>query len=300
MTIYIRFFTLFILNLFLLSCVNQSARLNDAPPPPSQQAHHGEHNDHNRAAPDVSLAPEPAYTINLKPLTPLALNEPVSFRLELLDIAGNIVPHKNFKVMHGRRIHTLIIDPSLNDYKHVHLRPDDLNGQSIYDLSLTPHASGEYKIYLDVVDKNNRHYYLESSFVIPGADTPPAFNATLKKGALQQLVQAKQLQFTTQVPETIQAKQDVMLGITVKEGDQLFRKLEPTMQAYAHLVGFNSDRSKLIHAHPMGEEPHSDNQRGGPNLKFHLSFPESGYYRLFLQVRVDEKDVFVPIDVNVL
>jgi hypothetical protein len=91
-----------------------------------------------------------------------------------------------------------------------------------------------------------------------------------------------------------------MLSITVKQGDELFRKLEPTMQAYAHLVGFSANRSQLIHAHPMGEEPRSSNQRGGPNLKFGVEFPKPGNYRLFLQIKVEGKDVFVPFDVKVI
>jgi hypothetical protein len=49
----------------------------------------------------------------------------------------------------------------------------------------------------------------------------------------------------------------------------------------------------------MGEEPENNDARGGPELDFHLSFPTSGFYRLFVQVQIEGKNVFVPLDVQV-
>lgn len=126
------------------------------------------------------------------------------------------------------------------------------------------------------------------------------FDKKLNKGTVQPLAQVDNLTFTTHTSSPISSREKVILRVTVKQGDKLFRKLEPVKAAYAHLEGYNADRTELIQALPIGEEARSSNQRGGPNLKFGVKFPEPGYYRLFLQVRVDEKDIFVPIDVNVL
>jgi hypothetical protein len=71
------------------------------------------------------------------------------------------------------------------------------------------------------------------------------------------------------------------------------------MQSFAHLVGFSENRETVIHVHPLGEEPRSPNQRGGPSLKFHIMFTKPGWYRLFVQLKAEDKDVFVPIDVMV-
>jgi hypothetical protein len=240
------------------------------------------------------------YSVELKPLRPLTVNSPSNMELRILNSSGQPVKHKNFKVTHGQRIHTLIIDPSLTDYQHIHMRPDDFNSQALYEFTLLPRQAGDYKLTVDVVDQKNKQYFLETTFNVPGTAKTPSFDPKLAKGSMQETAQAEGLTFTALVDGPIRAKQHVMLNITVKKNDELFRKLEPTMQAYAHLIGFNADRSKLMHAHPMGEEPRSNNQRGGPNLKFGLEFPTPGKYRVFLQVRVAGKDIFVPFDVSVI
>lgn len=301
--IVLRFLSFLFMGLVLASCMTTPT--NTPPPPPTQT--HDEHAHHTGMTPPPCTPPEGQmaakplpYVVDLKPLTPLAANKPASFEVHILNQQAMAVKHQTFRVMHGKRVHTLVVDPSLTDYQHLHLRPDNPNGLAVYQLKLTPKQTGHYKIYLDVVDQSNEHYFLEAGFTVPGPDRAPSFDKTLGKGNMQTEAQAQGLSFITQVSSPVRSKEHVMLSITVKQGNQLFRKLEPVMQAYAHLVGFNADRSELIHAHPMGEEPRSSNQRGGPNLKFGLEFPEPGNYRLFLQVRVAGKDVFVPIDVNVI
>jgi hypothetical protein len=248
----------------------------------------------------VKASTSDPYVVELNPLHPFTQNSPSNIELKIVNQSGEPVKHKQFKVMHGQRIHTLIIDPSLTDYQHIHMRPDDFNGPAIYEFTLVPRQAGDYKLYLDVVDQKNKHYFIETSFNVPGTAASPVFDKKLAKGKMQTEVQAHGLSFTAEPEGPIRAKQHVMMNITVKKGDELFRKLEPTMQAYAHLIGFNADRSQIMHAHPMGEEPRSSNQRGGPNLKFGLEFPTAGYYRMFLQIRVSGEDIFIPFDVSVL
>lgn len=299
------FFGIILLATTLVSCTKNNKTI-DAPAPPIQntQAHvHPEAHAHHDETPTSKSVKNPAptpYTVELSPLRPLTVNSPSNIELRILNQSGSPVKHKNFRVMHGRRVHTLIIDPSLQDYQHIHMRPDDFNGSAVYEFTFLPREAGLYKLYLDVVDQKNKHYYLESSFEVPGTAKTPAFDPKLTPGNIQAKAESQGLTFTMQSDGPIRAQRHVMLNITVKRGEELFRQLEPTMQAYAHLVGFNADRTKLIHAHPMGDEPRSSNQRGGPNLKFGVDFPASGKYRLFLQVQINGKDVFVPIDVNVL
>lgn len=298
-----KFFILILwLGSLLTACSAPSALVEDPAPPPAApptmlMEDHQAHEHHAPAATPQEVKP---YTVVVNALTPLAKNQSSQLEIKVLNTKQQPVKHEQFQVLHGQRVHTLILDPSLVDYQHVHLRPDDGKTQAVYHIDFTPHRSGAYKFYLDVVDQKNQHYYLEATVNVPGKAQTPKLDPNLPKGSIQPKAQAGHLDFYAQTNRLIRANQETILEVTVKQGDLLFRKLEPTMQAYAHLVGFSADRSQLIHVHPLGEEPRSSNQRGGPNLKFGLMFPRPGLYRMFLQVRVDGNDLFVPLDVNVL
>lgn len=291
---FVKFFPLIFICLVFQSCSPKKA---PEPALPVQQSHehlHGPQEAVGAPAPhphhvhETKTAP---YLLSLHPSS-ASLNTPTRFHLKIETPEGQAVKHKQFKINHGKRIHALVVDPSLQDYQHLHLRP--LEGETLaeYEFSLTPTQPGDYKITLDVVDLKNKHYYLETQFSVPGNSQKPVFAP-----ALTQQIQG--LQFELDWSGPLRAKQPLTLGITVKQQDKLFRQLQPTMQAYAHLIGYSADRTQLLHAHPLGEEPVSSNQRGGPNLKFGLEFPKPGYYRLFLQIKVKGKDVFVPFDVKV-
>lgn len=86
----------------------------------------------------------------------------------------------------------------------------------------------------------------------------------------------------------------VMGNITVTKDGKPFNQLEPVMGAFAHVVGFGEDYSSVLHIHPMGKEPTSDTERGGPKLDFHIEPKTAGVVKLFAQVRIDGKDIFAP------
>jgi hypothetical protein len=71
------------------------------------------------------------------------------------------------------------------------------------------------------------------------------------------------------------------------------------MGAYAHIVGIADDFETIAHVHPLGAEPTSPEQRGGPDFDFHVEPAKPGFLKLFAQVRVDGRDVFLPFGVTV-
>jgi len=91
----------------------------------------------------------------------------------------------------------------------------------------------------------------------------------------------------------------VMGNVVVTKGGQPFTGLEPVMGAFAHVVGFTEDYNSVLHVHPMGKEPTSDAERGGPKLEFHIEPEKTGFVKLFAQVRIDGKDIFAPFGITV-
>jgi hypothetical protein len=76
--------------------------------------------------------------------------------------------------------------------------------------------------------------------------------------------------------------------------------LEPFMQAFAHLVGFNDDYATVLHSHPRGAPIVDPGRRGGPDLEFVIDALRPGFYRLFAQVQVAGEIKTVPFGVKVL
>ena len=72
------------------------------------------------------------------------------------------------------------------------------------------------------------------------------------------------------------------LRITAAEGKG-FTQLEPLMNAFAHLVGFNEDYKTVMHMHPKGPPVLDPAARGGPQLEFHIYALRPGFVRLFVR-----------------
>ncbi len=271
----------------------------------SQQGNqHSEHmaQDHANAT-DLSKRPRrPAFYAELEPLGTIEQDKPITFRLTIKKQKDEIAKHKDFKVVHGRRLHLMSVNKDLIDYQHIHPRPDDLDGEAIYEFELTPTQAGTYQLYADVLTaKDQTNYLLPVVFKVPGKQQQAVLAQNIAAGEMQIQSFGEELTFKASIePSPIRAGENTMLNITVTQHGDPYRRLEPTMQAYAHLVGFSECLSTMIHAHPMGEKLTSSSQRGGPNLMFHLVFPTAGKYRMFLQVKSDGEDVFVPFDVNVM
>lgn len=105
--------------------------------------------------------------------------------------------------------------------------------------------------------------------------------------------------FTLALDSEPKAGAAVMGNITVTKDGKPFTQLEPVMGAFAHVVGFTEDYNSVLHIHPMGKEPTSDTERGGPKLEFHIEPKTAGFVKLFAQVRIDGKDIFAPFGVTV-
>lgn len=75
--------------------------------------------------------------------------------------------------------------------------------------------------------------------------------------------------------------------------------LAPVMGAFAHIVAFHDDVNTIEHVHPMGAEPTKNTDRGGPELKFHINPEKKGFIKIFVQVNIEGKEIFVPFGVTI-
>ncbi|MEN9675525.1 MAG: hypothetical protein RIS76_1421 [Verrucomicrobiota bacterium] len=228
------------------------------------------------------------------PTAPLEVGQPVTILLRLQRTNGLPVLPADLIETHTARIHVLVIDGSLTDYHHEHPQPTKKPGE--YTFGFTPRKPGNYRVWVDM-----RPYplglqeYAVTDIPAATAGEPLSDRATVLKrtvdGLNYELIsEAKTVQVGKPAP--------IRLRITDAEGKG-FAQLEPIMASFTHMVGFNEDGKNVLHLHPKGPPVTDAAARGGPELDFLLYALRPGFVRLFAQVQIGGKPVFVPFGLQV-
>src|SRR5690606_29763907 len=90
------------------------------------------------------------------------------------------------------------------------------------------------------------------------------------------------------------AGQTTDLTFTVKRPDGRVVPLEKVMDAYAHLVAFDRDRSGFAHLHPNEADLTHAPDPTQPSLTFKITIPKPGLYVIWAQVNLGGAETFVP------
>jgi len=275
----------------LLSASIASAQQHDHTAPGKAESSGHSHSE----MPAMQMEPATAtITANLAPASGLKIGEPATFTLTLTTLAGQPITHADLQAAHTQKVHLLIVDPSLSDYHHEHPQPGTAPGT--YTFTITPKKAGEYKLFADLLPSaTGKQEYAATSFTVTGTPSPivKSGNKTATVDGYTFALKFEEEKFSAGHPH--------MAWVTVTGPDgKPFTQLEPVMGAYAHVVAFSEDRKELAHIHPMGEEPKSDTERGGPMMEFHTDFATGGYKQLFVQVQIGGKQIFAPFGIEVM
>ncbi|ARB93979.1 hypothetical protein [Legionella longbeachae] len=220
----------------------------------------------------------------------LLANKPATIRFQLLK-DNKALTFDELKEVHTKKIHVLIIDPSLSDYHHVHPVIDSKKQDFVFNF--TPKNTGPYQMWVDITPLQTD----AQEFLVTDLGSPPLNPLIKEKVVLNTTMNP--YEFTLKLDGEPKAGQEVMATITVTKNGKPFTKLEPVMGAFAHVVGFSGDHSSILHIHPMGKEPTSESDRGGAELMFHIGLKKTGFVKLFAQFRINEQDVYVPFAIRV-
>ena len=249
------------------------------------------------ASPVYEKPGEPSMKLELKPDRPLAKGRESRVIARLTRLAdGAPLREEDLLVMHTERIHLLIVDPSLDDYHHVHPTPTQTPGE--YAFNFQPRQKGPYRAWADVVPAES----VVQEYVV--ADMPSDVQGeTLgeREAKLVNVVDGLRYELSfdnksgpLRVGETVRGRLTVS-----RTNGQPFTQLEPIMGAYAHLVGFAEDYRTVVHLHPTGAEPKRPADRGGPTLEFKFYPPVAGFVRFYAQVSVGGVSRFARFGVTV-
>ena len=225
---------------------------------------------------------------------PARAGQAVRVTVRLATSTGKPLAPADLRVEHTRRLHLLLVDPSLDDYLHLHPEPGARPGDWVFEF--TPRFGGDYRVFADFVPiATSRGLYAGTDFRVEGPLHPAEFNRPT-----QETVEQSGVRFHLRVAEgAVRAGVTADLIFSVERVDGGEVVLQPVMDAYAHLVAFDSARGGFAHLHPMDAGLAQAPDRRQPTLRFKVTIPEPGPYVVWAQVGLEGRDVFVPFWLNV-
>lgn len=234
----------------------------------------------------VTTARSPV-TLTLRGDIPATPGRESHLTLTLVTSTGKPVGPADLLVQHTRKLHLLVVDPTLQDYQHIHPEPGKVDGE--WTFAFTPRRAGTYRVFADFVPvPTARSLYAGADLPVTG-DTAPSATPSLSWDA-----EVDGYQFKLAPDAPIRAGKASTLVFTVTRADGGAVPMEPVMAAYAHLVAFDRGQSGFAHLHPneLSLTPPPDATH--PRLTFKITIPTAGVYVIWAQVKLAGREVFAP------
>lgn len=206
--------------------------------------------------------------------------------LTLATSTGKPVGPADLLVQHTRKLHLLVVDPTLRDYQHLHPEPGAKDGE--WTFAFTPRLAGAYRVFADFVPvPTGRSLYA-------GAELPVTGEVAVNMNILSWDAEVEGYRFRLTPSAAVRAGQAADFTFTVTRPDGGAVPIEPVMGAYAHLVAFDQGNVGFAHLHPNEAEltPFSDPKT--PSLTFKITIPQPGVYVIWSQVKLAGREVFAP------
>jgi hypothetical protein len=223
-----------------------------------------------------------------------ALNQPINFTLTMRTASGKPIAPEDLLVAHTRKLHLLVVDPTLSDYQHIHPEPGKRAGE--WTFTMAPERPGLYRVFADFTPAaTSRGLYASVDFTVPGTV------ATITRSP-NNTWQAAGFNFELIAPQDFHARQpvDLKLRITSQGAVKTPVPLQPVMGAFAHLVAFDEARSGFAHLHPNEIDLSQPPDQLQPELTFKVTIPQPGRYVIWGQVNIAGIEIFVPFWIEVL
>lgn len=232
--------------------------------------------------------------LKLRSDVPPARGRPVTFTLTMSTASGKPIGPADLLVAHTRKLHLLVVDPTLNDYQHLHPEPGREPGEWIFRFA--PERAGTYRVFADFMPAATaRGLYAAVDFEVPG-------DVARVVRSVSTTAQAAGFNFTLETPPLLQAGRTAELKFRVESPGATKRPvpMQPVMGAYAHLVAFDLDRTGFAHLHPNEADLTHTPDALRPELTFKVTIPSPGRYVVWAQVNLGGSDIFVPFWIEVL
>jgi hypothetical protein len=214
---------------------------------------------------------------------PLRAGREITVRFHLKNLLGKNVPPEALLVTHTAKLHALVLDPQFQDYHHAHPQPTGNPGE--YEFRFTPRRDGPYRLWIDALPSATGREEFPHCDLTPMPNPVPA-PPKLDGPQLTAIADGFACEFAIS-GGAMKTGEIINADLTIRDGGgQAVKRLQPTMGAFAHIVGFAADYKTVLHIHPLGSMP-NPGDLGGPTIHFRFRPDLAGDIRLFVQFQTD-------------
>jgi hypothetical protein len=234
--------------------------------------------------------------------------------LALATSAGKPIGPVDLLTVHTKKLHLLVVDPTLRDYQHVHPEPGERPGEWVF--AHMPRRAGAYRVFADFTPAaTGRGLYSFSDYTAageaPGAADgggdwrAPGLGEEVERGGYV-------LRMGLDKGETVKAGAPGTLVFSIRAKDGGAVPMEPVMGAYVHTTAFDEERSGFAHLHTRVEPGETERAANGdsplpppkdsskPNFAFDVMIPREGHYIVWAQFKLRGEEWFQPFALQVL
>lgn len=235
-------------------------------------------------------------SISMRPLGEIKKNEPCDFEINLKEFDGSPLAADEVALSHTEKIHLLAVDPSLEDYQHLHPVPDSIF-DGVWRFTMTPRHFGQYRVFLDLIPiRSPRRVLLSETFEVSGGE-PKIVNKTT---SLSHKIGDRK--FDLEVSKIESDGDEFIFKFKARDSYRRPLTLRPVMGAHAHMVAFDWERKGFAHLHPLETDgvlgPVSEST--SKDLEFSFNSSRISSCRLWTQVLLEDDDfeTFVPFSID--
>jgi len=219
---------------------------------------------------------------------PVRMGEAAQLLVTLTAASGKPVTLDDLLVSHTRKLHLLLIDPSLEDYQHLHPEATGVKGEFV--VAFFPRRSGEYRVFADFTPRATGRALYSGARLQVGLPLETGERSVLVAESHEVVVEG--YRFVLDLDrEMARINEIAELRLSVTGGDGAPAQLEEIMGARAHVVAFDVGRTGFAHLHPV---PTEGDGVAEVALRFQLSLGDPGVYRLWAQVQIKGRELFAP------
>lgn len=199
----------------------------------------------------------------------------------------HLISDSDLTVAHEKKLHFIIYDPSLSQFQHVH--PTYTSSKdSTWEVEVNFQVNGNYWAWAQGELSSDG-----SEFSAPTRLSVTGGAPELAQPNLSDVRTGEDRNSIITLSKTpLMAGKISMIGLTFSHKDGTAPQLSPYLGAVAHIVATPTDGDSLIHVHPVpGSTP--------TTAMLHVSFPDAGFYRLWIQFNDGGELHVVPLSVEV-
>jgi hypothetical protein len=230
--------------------------------------------------------------LKAKPLTPNSLDLKLDFWMTL---PHSTVPIKRYQVEMTQKLHVVLVSNDFKTFMHVHptLLP---TGHFLIRQKFT--QPGTYQVYADGEPNELNHQVFR--FELPVGEPTPAVTRIFPPTGMGVHTGPYEVDLST---VRLHAGQMEMIDVEILKNGKPAKDLHPYLGVPAHAVFLNTKDLSYVHVHPMAMDGEMDMSKpvatmaeNGPcpsELMLHVSIKEAGTYKLWLQFRGADNQLYI-------